>query len=950
MRSVALATAMILATVAVAPFALSRVAHAAGTVTQTVSSVTDRNGLRFDLTSGLEFDDLRSVAEEDHVFIQPSDADPQTNTTWWDAAFEDLDPGIVFPGSRLTTVRLYVQYRMEPGPWSGSGTLYAMTTGGVEIASRPLLLTTTTLMDSWYLTADVRAYADANGLDTHDVVNDLRVKVMNSNTNGLYIYWTYSALEVSYNLSPSAPGVALPADSSTDVARMPDLQSGPFADRDSPQDAHLNTDWRIEDDSTSEVIAESSASGTNLATIVFTDLSLVGSLSTRTALLPNSTYTARARHRDEVLSCSDWSSSTFTTGWGQPPQKPTLTSPGEDTSRNPAVTTDAYSDPEGDTHLSTTWEVYGDDNDARGSRVALITSGIDLTSIVIDAGFENDLAGLLSLAPTSKYWLTARHTDEYGLDSAWGDDVSFTTGANAVPSQPHITSSGSATDHTPTITASAYADPDGDAHTLSDWRVFQDDMLSEQVVDLPGSAGLEAVDLDSGFMGDLAGASSLAPTTQYWAQVRYRDAYGGASPWSDPFAFTTSANDGPDQPVVTSPGTGISRNPLIGASAYADANSNAHASSVWEIYEQAGLTGQVVAYTDTVPADGLTTIAVDGSVTFVGSHENLSSLAPETEFWIRVRYVDEHGGESQWSDAVSFTTQLNQPPLQPDIVVPADGTIDVARNVAIACGGYTDADGDPHGSSDWIIYDQYPDPVSGRSPIAQSLGNESDTISIEADAGAFTFLGTHSGRANLEGGTEYWAVVIHYDVHGGASPASAPVSFTTNDVADDPDAPLIEYPGNGSSGIALSPTITTALYADPSGDAHASSDWEIYDDADVDNADPVAYSAGDPVNLTAIVVDADHLTLRGELLEYGSLRMLTTYYARVMFHDDMNNSSAWSPVAAFTTGNFAEGDDWPFFGGDCTAPPRSGPCTSPATAFIMILIVCALLRQHGAPV
>ncbi|WP_136067095.1 Lcl domain-containing protein [Modicisalibacter radicis] len=102
-------------------------------------------------------------------------------------------------------------------------------------------------------------------------------------------------------------------------------------------------------------------------------------------------------------------------------------------------------------------------------------------------------------------------------------------------------------------------------------------------------------------------------------------------------------------------------------------------------------------------------------------------------------------------------------------------------------------------------------------------------------------------------------------------------------------APELTGPGDGATGVELSPTLQATAFKTYPGDydTHASADWQIATDAAF--ADVVWESAA----------DADHLTSIG--VPAGVLDMTTQYYARVRYNGASLGASAWSAVVGFET-------------------------------------------------
>jgi hypothetical protein len=125
-----------------------------------------------------------------------------------------------------------------------------------------------------------------------------------------------------------------------------------------------------------------------------------------------------------------------------------------------------------------------------------------------------------------------------------------------------------------------------------------------------------------------------------------------------------------------------------------------------------------------------------------------------------------------------------------------------------------------------------------------------------------------------------------------------PITISRNGVATDyliqigaagVDAPTITSPSEAQTDVVE----TATIYADPFDtfptgyDTHASSQWQISDDAGFSNI--VFDSLGDAVNLTEIPIPE------------GELAYLTTYYARVRYTGSLGKVSDWSATRTFTT-------------------------------------------------
>lgn len=99
-----------------------------------------------------------------------------------------------------------------------------------------------------------------------------------------------------------------------------------------------------------------------------------------------------------------------------------------------------------------------------------------------------------------------------------------------------------------------------------------------------------------------------------------------------------------------------------------------------------------------------------------------------------------------------------------------------------------------------------------------------------------------------------------------------------------PDTPTISAGAAGSTSVALT---SSAFADDDAGDTHASSQWQVAEDADTTFSAPVYDSGEDFVNLTSA--------------SGSGLTAETAYRARVRHRDSAGDWSEWSTADTFTT-------------------------------------------------
>jgi YVTN family beta-propeller protein len=188
----------------------------------------------------------------------------------------------------------------------------------------------------------------------------------------------------------------------------------------------------------------------------------------------------------------------------------------------------------------------------------------------------------------------------------------------------------------PTLTASSFSDSDaGDTFQASQWLISTGS----------GAAFNAGIVYDSGTANGstshAVNATGTFGTTYYW-KVRYQDSKGVWSSYSSETNFTIVSNVAPNQPVNLTPAngaTGVDRKPILTASAYVDGDiGNTHQASQWQIRN-----ASVNVYDSGIVA---------GSTT----HTVATALASSTLFYWKVRYQDNNGVWSNYSNETTFTT------------------------------------------------------------------------------------------------------------------------------------------------------------------------------------------------------------------------------------------------------------------------------------------------------
>ena len=354
-----------------------------------------------------------------------------------------------------------------------------------------------------------------------------------------------------------------------------------------------------------------------------------------------------------------------------PPDTPTNSTPTDgaiDQSVSPTLAGSVYHDTESDPQTDTNWQV--DDDVDFLSPVWTRTAGSAEASTTVNAGngtFANELVGQTDLANSTAYHWRVRYSD--GSWSSYSTATDFTTVAGQAPNTPsNSTPIDGAIDQSanPTLTGSAYSDPESDTQTDANWQMDDDlDFLSPVWSRTAGSAEASTVvnSTNGTFANELVGQTNLASSTVYYWRVRYSD--GQWSGYSTATDFTTVANSPPNTPTNSTPSngkTGVSVNPVIIGSAYSDPGSDAQTLISWQVDDDADFLSPVWTRTASPLRTQSTLINTDNG-TFANELAGQTELTHSATYYWRVRYSD--GQWSGYSTATSFTTLAGSTTLPP---------------------------------------------------------------------------------------------------------------------------------------------------------------------------------------------------------------------------------------------------------------------------------------------
>lgn len=225
--------------------------------------------------------------------------------------------------------------------------------------------------------------------------------------------------------------------------------------------------------------------------------------------------------------------------------------------------------------------------------------------------------------------------------------------------------------------------------------------------------------------------------------------------------LTSAGRDFILTPTNTAPAdgtTGTTLTPQLEASPYRSLYGVPMASAQWQISEVQDFATTVVDET------------VAGTSTTFTPSSNLDTLT--TYYW-RVRYTDDDGNVSDFSDATEFTT-ANIFTDQPTVTSPTDGETDIGETPTINSSAFNTVNGsDTHVASQWVITR-----VSDSVEVFDSGEDTTNLTSIDVPAGVLD-----------EGQESYTVKVRHKGQTFGFSAYSPEVTFTTATLFFDPTDP-----------------------------------------------------------------------------------------------------------------------------------------------------------------
>ena len=345
------------------------------------------------------------------------------------------------------------------------------------------------------------------------------------------------------------------------------------------------------------------------------------------------------------------------------------------------------------------------------------------------------------------------------------------------------------------------------------------------------------------------GSDLLVTNSVYWWRLRYSDAAGFWSEWSNRTAFATALTfNYVNQPQNLAPANGsinISITPLLQSSVFSYLGaSDTHSKSIWQISDSEDFSNLVY---DSGEISDLVTHTVPST----------ANLQPSTKYYWKVMHKGTSGRLSPWSVATSFTAQGI--PNTPTITSPANNATSVDQKPTITSSAFSSpVPSEVHSKSQWQV---------------STSSNFTSTVYDSGESNSKTSI-TLSSDLSLN--TVYYVRVRHKGLNTGWSSWSLGNKFTTRNVAS---APTIVSPTNGTSFyINESLTITGSAFSS-SGETHNGSQLQV---SKTNNFTNIQYDTGTISATTSFTVASNTLNSTG------------SYYVRIRYRGTSGLWSDWS--------------------------------------------------------
>ena len=561
-----------------------------------------------------------------------------------------------------------------------------------------------------------------------------------------------------------------------------------------------------------------------------------------------------------------------------PPSTPTLQSPTDgttDLSLTPTLTASPYSDPEGNTHANTQWQVDNNSDFSSPEWNSGESHSADIQTTVVN--------GRLSNAAT--YYWRVRYRDQYGNWSDWSTPWHFTT-APAPAGNVRVTIQPSEA-----ITAGAQ------------WRVgtgpWRDSGQTESLA--PGQYIVSYKDV----MGWITPRQELVTVTNGGDKVL-------TGTYDPPGVLVGWGTDGAGNLKLPSPNDGFVAIAVMNERSLALKSDGSII--VW------GINSELV---NPIPqpntgyrriaagiAHGLA-VRADGSIAAWGDNQYGQCNIPTTNTGyvnLAAGVLHSVGLKSDGSVVAwgyNGNGQCNVPSPNADFVAVSAG---LSHTIGLKTNGTI------------VVWGSYPPgirnvPMPNENFVAIASGMH-HALALRADGSIATWGNNDYGQCNVPtpnqgftriGTFENASVAIKSDgsiyMWGDVSPGQAALPnpnvnyFAVDGCAEfalglrrnhPPATPTPQSPSNGATDASTTLTLKASAFSDPDGDAQGGSQWQVAT-SDTNFANPVWDSGADYPAKTEAPVPAAKLAYK------------STYYWRVRYKDNLGTWSDWSSAWRFTT-------------------------------------------------
>lgn len=351
------------------------------------------------------------------------------------------------------------------------------------------------------------------------------------------------------NQAPNLPALISPGTGDTNVSQTPSFVTiATDNDNDTLQyEVKICTDSGMSTGCQTFTAADTGWSGADVGTSSYSfGTTATYVLQTGNSLAANTEYFWKTRAIDpagsNTYSSTQTTAYSFTTlALNQNPNQPTNSTPASGTgglSFTPTLTASSFSDPDGgDTQAASQWQVATDTG---------------FSSVVFDTGTTGAASNSVNVTTTlnvgTTYYWHVRYQDNHGAWSTYSSYTNFTT--NKIPNTPTNSTPGTGTTAVsvnPTLTSSAFSDPDGgDTQSAAQWQIstqtgasFDSNLVWDSSTTSSNKTSVVVSTSNGTFQGALTGQSRLAETTLYYWRLRHRDNSNNWSAYSTITSFTS---------------------------------------------------------------------------------------------------------------------------------------------------------------------------------------------------------------------------------------------------------------------------------------------------------------------------------------------------------------------------------------------------------------------------